>query len=570
MLLERLRQQHREHRRAPARWSASRCSLDQREPAGRRRTSACSTDGPGSRGVQAGDRDHAGRRRATAAAAAGPRLRPGVAAGVEPARPAASQVRVAEHDALGPAGRAAGVEQRGEVVAARGRRAASGVAVLELGVRPACPSGRHVADDDDAQAEAPAAACTLGRNSGVVTTATAPESASTCRSSSSLSRNSTGVGDRAGPPERAVGDADLGAVGHADDDPVARPRRRARRSPRPTRLARSASSPEVCQRALEAQARGGRRAARARPRPVGAGWTGGRARVTAAPGRSQGTGRRDERRTGPAQQVGGLRRRRGPAGSAAAPRPGRRRRRGRRVRTHRALGLVERLELGREDAASTSASPAAANELRLRRSAGRARARAGGPRAAPAAATRARGARRRRSARSAPSSGRSPARDVGERRTIFASSRSPACGPQRLHVGEVAEDGAQRDPGAGGDALGGRARGRPPPGARAARRRRRARVRQSPASPRAAASDCGSAMRPSGEPCTTARGSAVSTLLLASTVAVSTTTTRLPSSLSSTPPSTISGRAVVVVGDDDRRLKRTPYSTPRRGRRPSR
>ena len=39
----------------------------------------------------------------------------------------------------------------------------------------------------------PALARTFGRNSGVVTTATAPESVMTWRSSSSLSRNSTGV-----------------------------------------------------------------------------------------------------------------------------------------------------------------------------------------------------------------------------------------------------------------------------------------------------------------------------------------------------------------------------------------
>ena len=38
-----------------------------------------------------------------------------------------------------------------------------------------------------------AAAVTLGRNSGVVMASTAPLSLSTCRSSSSLSRNSTGV-----------------------------------------------------------------------------------------------------------------------------------------------------------------------------------------------------------------------------------------------------------------------------------------------------------------------------------------------------------------------------------------
>ena len=38
-----------------------------------------------------------------------------------------------------------------------------------------------------------AAPWTLGRNSGVVTTATAPESASACRSSSSLTRKINGV-----------------------------------------------------------------------------------------------------------------------------------------------------------------------------------------------------------------------------------------------------------------------------------------------------------------------------------------------------------------------------------------
>ena len=55
----------------------------------------------------------------------------------------------------------------------------------------------------------------------MVTTYAASLSARTWRSSSSLSRNSTGVVTAAGPPDRVVGDADLAAVRHAHDDPFA-------------------------------------------------------------------------------------------------------------------------------------------------------------------------------------------------------------------------------------------------------------------------------------------------------------------------------------------------------------
>ncbi len=162
------------------------CSTSETQPAASNQR--MSTVSPGLDGVQGGDGDHeavdVGERQRQQAADAPGRAggeRAGVAGGVEPG--------VGERDALAAPGRPARVEQGGEVVG-RAVDDAELVAALELG--PGAPH-RRVAGPTTTTGSPPALARTFGRNSGVVTTATAPESLTTWRSSSSLSRNSTGV-----------------------------------------------------------------------------------------------------------------------------------------------------------------------------------------------------------------------------------------------------------------------------------------------------------------------------------------------------------------------------------------
>ena len=130
---------------------------------------------------------------------------------------------MAERDALGAAGRAAGVEQGGEVVVAPVDQGQL-VAGLEVGegVRAA------LAHDHDRQAG--------GRRLHLGQELRGRDDGLGARVGHDVAQLVLGEQEQhrgrhgAGPPQRGVGDADLGAVGHDDDDPVARARRRGRRS----------------------------------------------------------------------------------------------------------------------------------------------------------------------------------------------------------------------------------------------------------------------------------------------------------------------------------------------------
>ena len=214
MILERLGQQHLDHRRHE-RAGLDPVLLDQGDPAGR-------VEPPHQVGgarlpcVQAGDRDQQPvgvrqreRQQDRVAARAVVALRPGRAGGIERG--------VGQGDALGAPGGAAGVEQGCQVI-----RAAVDDRQL-LGLLELLPGDAALAPDHHDGWRPGAAACTFARNSGVVMTATAPESWTTWRELLLGQQEQHGSRDGAGPPDRLVGQAHLRAVGHADHDPVARP-----------------------------------------------------------------------------------------------------------------------------------------------------------------------------------------------------------------------------------------------------------------------------------------------------------------------------------------------------------